>query len=93
MDIPLMIDHGGMKVLFASKIIAISTSAISLNQPTISLDSSITIHLIIINSDGIEYHEIIDMEVNEKCRCNDISKDIKLPETNPHSTDSELPHH
>jgi hypothetical protein len=92
MDIPLMTDRGEMKVLFIPKIIAISTSAISLNQPTTSLDSSITIHLIIINPDDTEYHEIIDTEVNEKRRRNDISKDIKLPETNPHSTDSELPH-
>jgi hypothetical protein len=89
-----MIGYDDMKVLFvvSPRIIAINTSAISLNQPTTSLDINITIHLIIINPDGIEYHEIIDMEVNEKYRYNDIGKDIKLPEANPHSTESELPH-
>jgi hypothetical protein len=95
MDIPLMIGYDDMKVLFmiSPRIIAISTSAISFNQPTISLDISITIHLIIINPNDTEYHEIIDMEINEKYRYNDIGKDIKLPETNPHSMESELPYH
>jgi hypothetical protein len=89
-----MTGRGGMKVLFVAppRITAVSTSAISLNQPTTSLGASITVHLVTINPDGTEYHEIIDAEVNEKCRRNDIGKDTKLPETNPHSTESELPH-
>jgi outer membrane biosynthesis protein TonB len=95
MDVPLMTGRGGMKVLFptpAPKTTAVSTSAIPLNQPTASLGASTTVHLVTINPDGTEYHEIIDAEANEKRRRNDIGKGTKLPETNPHSTESELPH-
>jgi hypothetical protein len=97
MAVPLMTGRGGMKVLFAApalppKTIAVSTSAISLNQPTASLGATTTVHLVTINPDGTEYHEIIDAEVNEKRRRNDIGKGTKLPEANPHSMDSELPH-
>jgi hypothetical protein len=51
-----------------------------------------TVHLVTINPDGTEYHEIIDAEANEKRIHNDIGKGTKLAETNPHCTDSELPH-
>jgi hypothetical protein len=93
----LMIEYDGMKILFpvstSSNITIVNTSIISLNPPIASFDSSIMVHLIIINTDGMEFHEIIDIEINEKRRYNDIDKGIKLPEINPHSTDSELPHH
>jgi hypothetical protein len=96
MDIPLMIGYDGMKVLFPISMIskiAISTSIISLNPPIVSLDFSIIIHLIIINIDNIEFHKIIDMEINEKYRYNDIDKRIKLSENNPYNIDSELSHY
>jgi hypothetical protein len=88
-----MIDHEGIKILFISKIIAISISIISFNQSIISLDSNIIIYLIIINPDNTKYHEIIDMEINEKYRYNDINKDIKFSKINSYNIKSELPHH
>ena len=83
-----------MKVLFAAPAskTTVNTSAISLIQPNASLGTSTTVHLVNIHPDGTEYHKIIDAEVNEKRRRNDIDKGTKLPETNPHGTDSELPH-
>jgi hypothetical protein len=72
-----------MKVLFpvpASKTTAVNTSAISLNQPTASLGSSTAIHFITVNPDGIQYHEIIDTEVNEK-RQSGVRTDIRESST------------
>jgi hypothetical protein len=46
----------------------------TVNQPTASLGASTPVHLITINPDGTEYHEIIDAEFNEKRRRNDIGK-------------------
>jgi hypothetical protein len=42
--------------------------------------------------DGIELHEIITADINEKRRQNEFGKGTKLPETNLHTTDTELPH-
>jgi hypothetical protein len=95
MDIPLIIEYDDMKVLFivSPRIITINTLIILLNQSIISLDINIIIYLIIINPNDIEYHKIIDMEINEKYRYNDIGKDIKFPEINPYNMKSELSYH
>jgi hypothetical protein len=42
--------------------------------------------------DSTELHEIITADINEKRRQNEFSKDTKLPETNLHTIDTELPH-
>jgi hypothetical protein len=94
-EAPLMTGRGGMKILFptAPKPTpqTVNTSAITLGS-TASLGSGNTVHVITMRPDGTELHEIITADVNEKRRRNELGKGTKLPETNPHTTDTELPH-
>jgi hypothetical protein len=94
-EAPLMTGRGGMKILFptAPKPTpqTVNTSAITLGS-TASLGSGNTVHVVTMRPDGTELHEIITADVNEKRRRNEFGKGTKLPETNPHTTDTELPH-
>lgn len=90
-----MTGRGGMKTLLPAPKPTpqtVNTSAITLGSPTASLSSGNTIHVVTMRPDGTELHEIITADVNEKRRRNEIGKGTKLPETNPHTTDTELPH-
>jgi hypothetical protein len=85
--LPLMFGRGGMKVHLA-KLKAPAPTAPTVNNitfsegPTASVGEN-TVHLVTIQDDGSELHEIIDVDVYEKRR-RTAKGSAQLPETNPH---------
>jgi hypothetical protein len=95
-ELPVMFGRGGMKVLFAAMTTPSSPPpAATINnitfteQTTASVGSGNTVHIITIQADGTEFHEIVDVDVdvdvNEKRRRNADGTARRLPETNPHT--------
>jgi hypothetical protein len=93
-ELPVMFGRGGMKILFSAMATPSSTpspSAPSVNAITFSdrhiasVGSGNTVHIITIQSDGTELHEIVDADVNEKRRRAPDGSARRLPETNPHT--------
>jgi hypothetical protein len=84
---PLMFGRGGMKVHLAKLNAPVPTvptvNNITFSEgPTASVGEN-TVHLVTIQDDGSELHEIIDVDVFEKRR-RTVKGSAQLPETNPH---------